>query len=245
MRWRLAKLNWSYGLGELLIVVAGVLIALAVDQWNTNRLIQIEEVEIIERLISDLKEDLQGLESQSDSVHSKESSLLRVRLALIAGDAQPDDAAGFLRDIINGANYGWNQFDAKHTTYAGILGSGKFSLIQSADIRVKVADYFDTRTGNTRRIDERETQFPHMSYRLVLRENEGSYSSDDGGPRLDSSLSSAEIEQLVARVFASPIKGHIDAEINLARFILNRGLVMQSLCRQLIDQLEIYRDAIR
>ena len=57
MRWRLHRLDWPYAVGELIIVVAGVLIALAVDQWNSDRLERVEEVEIIEQLISDLNID--------------------------------------------------------------------------------------------------------------------------------------------------------------------------------------------
>ncbi len=38
MLWRKFKLEWSYAVGELLIVVAGVLVALAIDQWNDQRL---------------------------------------------------------------------------------------------------------------------------------------------------------------------------------------------------------------
>ena len=34
MKWRLLKLNWKYGIGELAIVTMGVLIALGVDEWR-------------------------------------------------------------------------------------------------------------------------------------------------------------------------------------------------------------------
>ena len=38
MLWRKFKLDWKYAIGELFIVVAGVLLALAIDQWNERRL---------------------------------------------------------------------------------------------------------------------------------------------------------------------------------------------------------------
>ncbi len=38
MRWRLLKLDWAYAIGEFIIVIAGVLIALTIDQWNDGRL---------------------------------------------------------------------------------------------------------------------------------------------------------------------------------------------------------------
>ena len=182
MRWRLLRLNWAYGIGELIIVVVGVMIALGFEQWNSDRLDRVEEVEIIERLIADLTSDLQDLENQASALNEKEASLLRVRSILATENARPDDPAGFLRDVIDGANFGWNQMEAQRTTFNELLESG---------------------------------------------------------------LGDPDIEQLVAEVFASPIRDHINAEINLARFIRNRGALLRSECLDLVGQLESYRDTIR
>ncbi len=43
MQWRFLRLGWGYAIGELIIVVAGVLIALATDAWNDDRLNRLEE----------------------------------------------------------------------------------------------------------------------------------------------------------------------------------------------------------
>ena len=36
MLWRKFKLDWQYALGELVIVTLGVLVALAINQWNDD-----------------------------------------------------------------------------------------------------------------------------------------------------------------------------------------------------------------
>jgi hypothetical protein len=36
MFWRKLKLDWSYAIGELIIVTVGVLIALGVNQWQQD-----------------------------------------------------------------------------------------------------------------------------------------------------------------------------------------------------------------
>ena len=61
MIWRKFKLEWSYAVGELLIVVIGVLIALAIDQWNGERLERLQEVDSVSRLIVDLETDLEDI----------------------------------------------------------------------------------------------------------------------------------------------------------------------------------------
>lgn len=70
MRRRLSRLNRKYALGELTIVVVGVIIALAVDQWNTCRLDRIGEVSV-DRLMSDLKADLVAVEFEPDALNKK------------------------------------------------------------------------------------------------------------------------------------------------------------------------------
>jgi len=62
MKWRLFRLDWKYAIGELLIVTLGVLVALYVDQWNTDRLLKLEEVDYIERLLEQAKFDLDSIE---------------------------------------------------------------------------------------------------------------------------------------------------------------------------------------
>jgi hypothetical protein len=38
MFWRKFKLDWTYAIGELVIVTLGVLVALGIQQWNEDRL---------------------------------------------------------------------------------------------------------------------------------------------------------------------------------------------------------------
>jgi hypothetical protein len=243
MRWRFSKLNWSYGLGELVIVVAGVLIALAVNQWNSDRLDRLEEHEIIERLISDLNWDRNALESQFRSLERKEASLVRVRAVLTTANVPPRDQVEFLRDIVIGANYGWNQEQARRTTFNELLAAGKFGLIRDAQLRVKIAEYYKRDTNYHQRIDERETDYPHISFQLVPRINEGVGGGDVDVVVLESK--SADLEQIVDDIFSSPLRNHVTAELNLARFIRYAGGRLQKSCTDLLDELEAYRETIK
>ena len=93
MRWRLSKLDWPYAVGELIIVTAGVLVALAIDQWNSDRLDRSEEQVIIQRLISDLESDLASITFGLRFLPDKRGSLQRVYAALSNTESPPEDAA--------------------------------------------------------------------------------------------------------------------------------------------------------
>lgn len=243
MRWRLQKLDLSYAIGELLIVIVGVLIALAVDGWNNNRLARLEEVRMVDRLISDLREDIERLDGQASAIDAKEESLLRLQSEL-ARDAASADPLRFLQDVIDGANYGWNQVEARRTTFSELLGSGRFGLIRDADLREIINEYYDFDTSVHERIDARETDFPHLSYLLVPRENEEGAEGVRGEASLRSGLGGADIDALVSRVRGSTLGDQLVGELNLARYIRNIGRRMQTRCQDLINRLETYRAEI-
>jgi len=73
--WRKFKLDWSYAVGELLIVVTGALIALAIDQWNDNRLERAEEIEALSNILADIQADQRSFVFRLESRDSKEFDL--------------------------------------------------------------------------------------------------------------------------------------------------------------------------
>ena len=98
------KQDWPNSIGELFIIVVGVLIALALDQWNANRLERLEEVDAVSRILIDLQTDLDDFAFRLESISAKEQSLLRVRSSLTQDvDVEPEI---FLTDIIVGADFG-------------------------------------------------------------------------------------------------------------------------------------------
>ncbi len=235
MRWRLQRLNWAYAVGELIIVVAGVLIALTVDQWNSDRLERVEEEEIIDGFLSDLREDIEDISIGLEILPEKETRLLRISSSLETFDHRPNDISRFFEDIVGSTPYGWNQARARRTTLDEVLGSGKFGLIRDAALRVKISEYYDFDLSVSNRINERETEYPSLAYRLVPRSTEG---------EVETNLSDAQKQRLVDRIFDSPLQDHVVGEINFSRFVIDRFTLWKTLCLELIDELETYRNTL-
>ena len=236
--WRKFKLDWRYAIGELFIVVAGVLVALAIDQWNDERLEQQEANEILQHLLIDLQADLDNMQIMVRNVGDKQQSLLRLKSVFESGQ-RPENSAQFLQDIVVGADFGWNQNRPHSTTYQEALSSGKFGLIRNAELRSAISRYYFEFTDLFNRADARETRFPHISYQLVPRNSESSN-------RLvllstDRALSSEEVVRLTDRALASPLKDYVIAEINLARFILHLSSDIGQQCEALIEKIETYK----
>jgi hypothetical protein len=217
MLWRKFKLDWRYAFGELTIVTVGVLIALGVDQWNSNRLASLEEATYLSRLISNIDDDIIGLEYQIAAVDQKQESLFRVADQLRSGLVS--DHLQFFQDIVVGANYGWNQDTASSATYDDLIGSGNFGLINNHGIRILITDYFDSFEAGINRIEERETDYPKLTYELIPR---ATTDGDDGviwERSVQPNLPPDRIEEIYQDILDSNLKALTTAEANFGRFV--------------------------
>lgn len=232
MRWRLLKLDWSYAIGELIIVTAGVLIALAIDQWNSDRLDRVEET----RIVVDLRFDLEGYEFGRNQLTGKDAALARLRTMFAASDRATYDPRSLLSDVIVSSGYGWNQYRVLRTTFDDLLSSGRFGLIRSAGLRAQISAYYKDDETSADRIEERETPYPSLTYELAPRIDEF---------ELDPAIDSAELERLAAAVLELDLDRSLTAELNLSRFVRQRLVALDAACDELIAALEAYLVEIR
>ena len=56
----------KYALGEIILVVVGILIALQIDSWNDDRLDRIQEQAYLESMLTDLREDVREIDAAVD-----------------------------------------------------------------------------------------------------------------------------------------------------------------------------------
>ena len=161
MGWQLkAQIPWLRVFVEGVVIVGSILLAFGIEAWRDGVQERIEEREIIERLISDVQADVQGIERGLSFLPRKEEGLRRVDSLLNVPDPNPKDPVMFLEDVIYGSQYGWSQEEARRITFDELLGSGAFGLIRVAELRAAISDYYENHAGTQRRIDERETEYP-------------------------------------------------------------------------------------
>lgn len=51
-----------YAIGEILLVVLGILIALQINNWNNERINRKTEKEVLQRIVQDLRKDLENVD---------------------------------------------------------------------------------------------------------------------------------------------------------------------------------------
>lgn len=243
----ITNLKWKNALGELVIVTLGVLMALAIDQWNDSRLDRAEERNIVDRIMLDLDADLTNITRAIGLLQEKEASLNRLKNSL-QSDLSTVNGRQLLVDAVMGANFGWNQGRAQSTSFEEATNSGRFSLIRDSDIRTKISRYYLNWVDDINRADERETEFPALSYSLVPRRLSSlSNEAADGGFGIlsfDPDTPEEDIAGLVQSVAESDLSNLILGELNFARFVQAMMADFYTGASDLKAELEKYRNSL-
>lgn len=127
-----------YALGEIILVVIGILIALQINTWNQNRLNRIEEQKILKNLKADFENNKALLEAAKNK--SKEGiSYCLVMLGHTGTKQRPKTARAFdsiLNNIFTSPNY-----SPVNGTLDELINSGKLGFLRNEDLRKKISSW--------------------------------------------------------------------------------------------------------
>ena len=129
-----------YAIGEILLVVIGILIALQVNNWNEQRKDRIQERMFLVRLEAEVSNDIENI---SNSIRANKSRMQRAEFLLAAID-QPqlaEDSATYFIQSIEYAGYTNNPV-VSDNTFEEIKSSGKLSLIRNEKLRSAIQEYY-------------------------------------------------------------------------------------------------------
>lgn len=137
-------LNWRHLLGEFVVIVVGILMALWVDQIREDHVNAGLEVEYLQSLLVDLDADLAQYDTAETWMRRQEAAAATV-LALYKG-SPPTRDANQLATAVETA--GW-QFvpSITRTTIDDLKSTGNVRLITDPAIRRKISDYYATIEG--------------------------------------------------------------------------------------------------
>lgn len=230
-----SRIPWPRIFAEAVAIVVSILLAFGIQAWWAFRQDRAAEREIIGRLITDVQADTLGIDQGLGAIAEKEARLSRVDSVLREPGASPKDPVGFLGDVAGAAVYGWNQYVPRSVTFDELLGSGEFALIRDSGLREELSNYYHEQDGAQNRIDERETEFPAVSYELVPRSSEFEVASG---------LSLAETNEVVSDVLEGLSRVQVRAEVNFAQFVVEIFTRWREQAGELLDALESYRRMI-
>ena len=138
-----AKRYFFYAVGEIILVVIGILIALQINNWNENRKDKILEKEYLNRLLSDIEFDQQWLKTYTLDRYDKKVKSLEIGKAYYQDNYIIKDTLQFLNIISYGGVFGFADWNLNKNTYNELISTGNLRKIKSDILRTKITDYYE------------------------------------------------------------------------------------------------------
>ena len=147
----------GYVIGEILLVVIGILIALQIDNWNDDR----EEAATLDSYLNSIARNLQSDIKELEELRERrqENLLTRTRVDTVINKSSPydvDDVYFFNRSVYFARQT--LHFIPDTSGYEALKNSGVLDRLQGKDIERLLSDYYDA-LGN---IQYRESEYSEL-----------------------------------------------------------------------------------
>jgi hypothetical protein len=248
-----SRFNWRFLLGEFVVIVLGVLIALWVDQLREAGVNANLEVEYLESLVADLDTDLAQFDEAEAWMRRSETAAATV-LALYEGDPPTGNVADLVAAV---ETAGWQMFPSiSRNTIDDLRSTGNLRLIRDPAIRRAIADYY-TNIENALgplaamqdriwdQYDARVGKVLGPGERLAVLQRPGSFAQGITSDALEPA-EPPSLEELVGALRAFP-EFEVSAGEALYQNIANRGTMeeMRTAAMELRTELEQWLAAPR
>ena len=150
-----------YAIGEIVLVVIGILMALQINTWNINRINSVKETEYL----TGLKNDLEKQVSELDRVKNFSNNILNQAETVLANYNSNDS----LKDIdslntkLSQLMYSSHYPDIR-TTFNELNSTGHLSLIRSKKIRSHIIAFYQMSSKHRNSIEGniKDVFYPHV-----------------------------------------------------------------------------------
>jgi len=126
-----------YAIGEIILVVIGILIALSINNWNQNRISKQDELQTIKSLLAELESNYTSF-TQSYTFQVKR---LNGVVQLLKIDAS-EHSFEYIDSLITIANYSFT-YNPSLGLYNTTINSGKIENISNDSLKIKIAKFKD------------------------------------------------------------------------------------------------------
>lgn len=181
---------------EFLVIVIGVLAALAVESWRESVSERRLGREHLENLVADLSEDSAMLAVMDVGLRRKREALTVLRAVAAGGaDLAPDSIATLLAPS---AVYGWRIPAARNAAYEEIMSTAGLRLIGDRALRGQIVAYYESYEHQLERLERHRSEYPSATYRLLPSESyRGEEDLGPGGGELEAALRTHEMRALL------------------------------------------------
>lgn len=131
----------KYAIGEIVLVVIGILIALQINNWNQSKKDQKLEQQYYCRLLEDVKQDYNNYNNSIDLLNEKNRSN-NILLQRLLDDTMPLDSISPY--ILKSIKYSIRGSSATTDAFEDIKSSGNLNIIKDFSVKNKLTSYYES-----------------------------------------------------------------------------------------------------
>jgi len=216
-----------FAIGEIVLIMVGILLAVQVSEWNQGRKDRIEEKLILTRLNDEMTENLEKISWLLQGFQRKEKAMDKVSLVFSGKPVETDSL--FLSDVIISASWGWTVQSLQRLIYEELNNTGRLAIIRNIELRNSITELYNyvqvyEGTGLSRTND-----YSRILYAIIPEER---------STRLKKGLSPSEQKAIVDAVMNSNLNQRIIFEQNRARYLIRMWNILEESIAQVKAEIE-------
>ncbi|MFY0630273.1 MAG: hypothetical protein JXR05_07815 [Flavobacteriaceae bacterium] len=132
---------FKYAIGEILLVVIGILIALSINNWNENRKVEAQLKSALQSIYNDTVADSLLIDQAKPLVHLRDSTIQNLILRSYATETNLDTLISIMQSEFPLRWYSSPQYNKN--TFTNLKNTGAFDILPN-DIKLSLSDYYTT-----------------------------------------------------------------------------------------------------
>ncbi len=141
----------KYAIGEIVLVVIGILIALSINNWNETRKDRGTERYLLNQMLLEMNEDVKTLNQEKEKISSQLPLIKNLVVALGNESVEAPTFNKAVMDYLDGVWYVL-RFSSNSATFDEIKSSGKLGIIMNKELRNGIVSLY-------RNLDNSENMF--------------------------------------------------------------------------------------
>ncbi|MDG2451138.1 MAG: DUF6090 family protein [Saprospiraceae bacterium] len=133
-----------YAIGEILLVMVGILLALQVNNWNELRKNQSKERHYLNNIRSEIVSDSTYLIRSWVNIYSDKIASLQLGKNYLNGKYAIKDTSEFILSIGFGGRNALLRMGQFNSTYRELVSTGNLSLISDENLRQQIVGYYSS-----------------------------------------------------------------------------------------------------
>lgn len=164
---------FKYAIGEIVLVVIGILIALQINNWNENRILFKKEQHYLNEIKANLEVDITRIDEILNFNQIKDSLLDDTINPLMDFEEDGKITQAIAKNFDSNGVY--DVFEQNNAAYTNMLQAENIGLIQNDSLRQKLTYYYqqneELKSGTALRIKELTREFTDISIKLVFNKS--------------------------------------------------------------------------